>query len=132
MDAHRLLGAFILATVVATACGGGGDSPTGATNNNGNGTPTTPTTPSTPGANQVIATSGSVFNPSSLAVPTGTTVTFTFESVQHNVVFDTKAGAPANIAASSSTSVTRTFTAAGSYPYQCTIHSGMQGAVTVN
>ena len=126
MNAHRLLAGFVVATVVATACGGGGDSPTGTTNNNGNGTPTAPT------ANQVIATSGSVFNPSSLSVSTGTTVNFTFESVTHNVTFDSKPGAPANIGDTYSSSATRTFATAGSYPYQCTIHSGMRGTVTEN
>lgn len=132
MNVHRMLGGLVLATVVCTACGGGsagGDSPTSPSNNNGPGTPATPTTP---GTNQIIATSASVFSPASLAVSAGTTVTYTFESVEHNVVFDNVSGAPANIGSTTSASVTRTFGTKGSFPYQCTIHSGMRGTVTAN
>lgn len=132
MNVHRMLGGLALATAVCTACGGGGaggDSPTSPSDYNGSGTPTSP---AAPGTNQVIATSTSVFTPAALTVATGTTVTFTFESVTHNVTFDSKAGAPSNIGDTYGASATRTFAAAGSFPYQCTIHSGMRGTVTVN
>lgn len=134
MNVHRMLGGLALATVVCTACGGGsgGDSPTSPSNTNGNGAGAGTGTPATPGANQVIATAGSAFNPTSLTVPAGTTVTFTFESVLHDVVFDNVTGAPANIDAAASTSVSRTFATKGAFGFNCTIHAGMRGTVTVN
>lgn len=131
MNVHRMLGGLVLATVVCTACGGGsagGDSPTSPTDYNGG----TPATPATPGANQVIASSASAFSPASLTVAAGTTVTFTFESVSHDVVFDNVSGAPADIGSTAAASVTRIFATKGTFPYQCTIHSGMRGTVTAN
>jgi plastocyanin len=51
--------------------------------------------------------------------------------VQHNVTFDAAAGAPANIADRTSGGDSRTFMTAGIFDYQCTIHPGMNGQVTV-
>ena len=60
-------------------------------------------------------------------------VTFAFGSVAHDVFFDDDpAGAPASIpGAVSNTSVARTFTTAGEYTFDCHIHPGMRGSVTV-
>lgn len=128
MTVHRMIaGLFVL--LLAACGGGGGNSPTGPTNSTGN---TSGTGNTAPGANQVIATSASVFNPVSLTVTKGTTVTFTFESVEHNVTFDATTGAPANIGNTSNGSVARTFSNAGSFGYQCTLHSGMRGTIVVN
>ena len=130
MNVHRMLGGLIVA-VVCAACGGGagGNSPTSPSDYNGAGTPATPAAPS---PNTVIASSASAFSPASLTVAAGTTVTFTFEGVTHNVVFDNVSGVPANIEPTYSESVRRTFATKGTFPYQCTIHSGMTGTVTVN
>jgi plastocyanin len=131
MNVQRMLGLVLVAAVCA-ACGGGsgGNSPTSPSNNNGSGTPAA--TPATPASNQVIATSESTFNPTALTVTAGTAVTFTFEGVTHDVVFDNVTGAPADISNTAGTSVSRTFASRGTFPFQCTIHSGMRGAVTVN
>ncbi len=56
-------------------------------------------------------------------------MTWTF-AAQHNVNFST-AGAPANIDNTSSGAVTRLFPNAGTFQYQCTLHSGMTGTVVV-
>ena len=130
MNVHRMIGGLVVA-VLCTACGGGsgGNTPTSPSDYNGAGTPATPATPS---ANTVIASSASVFTPPALSVAAGTTVTFTFEGVTHNVTFDNVSGAPANIDATYSASVARMFVTKGTFPYQCTIHSGMTGTVTVN
>jgi plastocyanin len=63
----------------------------------------------------------------------GGTATFEFGSLGHNVFFDNApAGAPANITAvTTNQSVTRTFTTAGTYNYNCHIHPGMKGVVVV-
>jgi plastocyanin len=127
---HLKSQAGLLALVFLAACGGGGSSysPTSPVSTGGGNSGTN----STPGTNEIIATSGNAFNPASLTVAKGTTVTFTFQAVEHNVTFANVTGAPANIGNTASTSVTRVFATAGTFGYQCTIHSGMQGTVTVN
>ena len=117
------------ALLVVVACGGGGgNGPTGGTTSNYPGTTPDPTN-TTP--NSVNATASSTFDPASLTVPKGTTVTFTFLSVTHNVTFDAASGAPANIPSMSGGSITRTFSASGTFGYQCTLHNGMRGTVIV-
>jgi plastocyanin len=53
-----------------------------------------------------------------------------FGSVTHTVHFDTGPSLPDSIGASTNTSVSRTFTAAGTYNYHCTIHN-ITGVVVV-
>ncbi len=127
---RRILTTAPLLLLIAACSGGGGGStsPTGTTGTTSGGG----NTPTTPGTNQVLATNGNVFNPSSLTVTKGTDVSFTFSAVTHNVTFDVRAGAPANIGNTSNQTVTRNFGTAGSFPYQCTIHSGMTGTIVVN
>ena len=137
MKAHHQLGSLVLVVVLSAACGGGGgNSPTSpATPSSPAPTvtpPSAPTPPAAPATNEVIATSANTFSPASLTVAKGTTVTFTFQDVTHDVAFDATTGAPANIAASSSTAVQRLFATAGAFGYQCTLHPGMRGTVTVN
>jgi len=120
------LAAALLA--VAACGGGGGNGPTGSTTSSYPGSPSDPTNTT---ANSVNATTSSTFDPAALTVAKGTTVTFTFASVTHNVTFDAVSGAPANIPSTSGASVTRTFSTAGSFGYQCTLHGGMRGTVTV-
>jgi plastocyanin len=71
------------------------------------------------------------FSPTPDTVAAGTVVTFQFGSVAHNVVFAASPNAPANIPASMNTSVDRTFSAAGTYNYMCTIH-GFSGVLAVH
>ncbi|MDP1891591.1 MAG: cupredoxin domain-containing protein [Gemmatimonadaceae bacterium] len=123
--------AAVAALALLSACGGGGGgdgSPTAPNNN----TPGTPSTPSTPGANEVLATTGNAFSPSTLTVSRGTTVTFTFQATQHNVNFASVAGAPANISNTANSGVQRLFATAGTFGYDCSLHSGMSGTVIVN
>jgi len=74
---------------------------------------------------------GNTFSPSSVTIASGGTVTWTFGAVDHNVTFSAT-GSPANIPTTRNVSVPRTFPNAGSFPYDCTIHSGMVGTVVVN
>jgi plastocyanin len=70
------------------------------------------------------------FNPSALSVPVNSTVTWQWNSsgVEHNVTFQD--GSPG--ASSRATgSFPRIFSAAGNFPYLCTLHPGMSGQVTV-
>jgi plastocyanin len=107
----------------------------------GCGSSTNPNAPSTTGpgttpvsAAQVNATPSLAFTPATIALTAGGTVTFVFSSVGHNVFFDNDpTGAPAAIGGvNANTSVQRTFPVAGTYNYNCHIHPGMHGTITVS
>jgi plastocyanin len=85
-----------------------------------------------PAAATVQATAAAVFTPANATVRVGGTVTWAFGTLGHNVTFEDVPGAPADIGgANTSTNIPRTFPTAGTYDYECTLHPGMQGSVTV-
>lgn len=69
------------------------------------------------------------FNPSSSTIAAGGEVTWTWDpaSSGHNVTFATGP----NSATQTTGTFSRTFTTSGSYPYECTIHPGMDGTIIV-
>jgi plastocyanin len=82
-----------------------------------------------------IALKNLAFEPKAVTVPVGTTVTWVNQDAfAHTVTAGTR-GSPsgvfdsANLAAGASFSFT--FTKAGTFPYFCAIHAGMDGTVTV-
>ena len=77
----------------------------------------------------VNATAASQFEPRTVAVTPGGTVTWSF-AILHNVQF-TGAGAPANIPDRGTGSEARQFNTAGTFNYNCGIHPGMSGTVVV-
>lgn len=79
---------------------------------------------------EVTATPILTFNPSTVDIPAGGSVTWTFEAT-HNVTFTPGPGAPPNIGDTPTGSVSRTFATAGTFTYTCTIH-GMVGTVVVH
>ena len=97
----------------------------------GGGTPTT--------ANVAMTKTGDgygsdvhAFNPSGVTIVRSGTVTWTNNTgLVHNVTFGPATGAPANIPDLGEGSVGRSFTAVGTFGYQCTNHSGMTGQVVV-
>jgi plastocyanin len=82
-----------------------------------------------PGANEVWL-QNRAFTPASITVAVGTTVKWTNkDSYTHNVTSSTavfNSGSMGNGAI-----FTFQFTAAGTYPYTCTLHPGMAGTVIV-
>jgi plastocyanin len=72
------------------------------------------------------------FNPSAIKVASGAVVTWTNnDGFAHNVTFDGGAvAASGSIDAGVAKALTMP-TAAGTYTYKCTIHSGMTGSVQV-
>jgi len=119
----------VLAVLVAAACGGGGgDSPT----NPGNpGSPGNPGGPSTsPQQTSSVTVGNNLFSPANIQVAVGTTVTWTWDAsaITHNVTFGDGVGSGDKAAGAT---FTRTFSAAGTFQYQCTLHSGMTGSVLV-
>jgi plastocyanin len=90
-----------------------------------------PSSPSTGGSNTVTV-GNNLFSPADLSVAPGTTVTWEWaaDAVDHNVTFDDGEHSPTQ----SSGTFPRTFAAAGTFPYHCTIHGAavMHGTVTVS
>jgi plastocyanin len=87
------------------------------------------TSPSTtPGE---VSVGNTVFSPADVSVTPGTTVTWRWApgAVEHNVTFDDGEHSPSQ----SSGTYSRSFAAAATYPYHCTIHGAavMHGTVTV-
>ena len=130
------------ALIALAACGGsaattqptaGGTSPAGATatagGGGGAGAAADVTCNSGSGGTAVSIVDFS-FQPATSTADSNKTVTWTNNgAATHTVTFDN--GKDCGSVASGAT-VTVTFSAAGSYPYHCTIHSSMKGTVTVS
>lgn len=74
---------------------------------------------------------GDTFAPFQVSIPVGGTVRWEFPQRAHNVIFEKKPGAPADIQRTANATVSRTFALAGTFPYDCTLHPGMAGEVVV-
>jgi plastocyanin len=71
------------------------------------------------------------FNPSAITAKVGDTVTFTNgDSAGHTATLDDGSCFTPTIASGKSDGLT--FTAAGTYPFHCSIHSTMKGTITVS
>ena len=85
------------------------------------------------GATQVQALPSLAFSPAGVSIALGSSVTWVFGSVGHNVTFDAIDGHPADIpGTNANTSVSRVFGTAGRFDYHCTIHPTMTGYVIVS
>jgi plastocyanin len=73
------------------------------------------------------------FDPSNVDIASGGTVNFNWNpGVTHNVTWAAPPATVPNLSDRSSGSASVTFTQAGTYNYQCTIHPGMSGSVVVH
>jgi plastocyanin len=83
-------------------------------------------------ATKTVTLKDIAFSPKSLTVSKGATVAFAFRdgSTTHNVT-STGARRFKTIPNRSSGSVARTFRRAGTYRYECTLHPGMTGRISV-
>jgi len=118
--------ALSAAGVVLLAACGGSTSPYGG-GGGGGGT-------CTPTASKVCMTNALSFNPSTLTITAGTTVTWQNGSITHTVTSD--AGSAQTFDSGNignGGTFTQTFNTAGTYAYHCKIHvaSGMTGTITV-
>jgi len=97
-------------------------------------TPTSPTTSSSTPAGPAAATASitiprgtTAFTPANATIAVGGTVTWkNDDTVDHN---STASAWSAQLAPGAQ--FTRTFAAAGAFPYVCTLHAGMTGTITV-
>ena len=121
MRAPSLL-VLLLAASALAACGGG---------DSGNDTGVDPNPPGTAVAVDTVFMPGDNFSPPSLTLTRGGTVWFDFPARAHNVIFERRTGAPADIQPTSGRLVSRTFATAGTFPYDCTLHPGMVGEIIV-
>ena len=80
----------------------------------------------------VGASGANSFSPAEVDITSGGMVNFTWNGVTHNVTFINPPGSVSNVTDRSSGSVSVTFPQVGTYNYVCTLHSGMQGIVTVH
>jgi plastocyanin len=137
MRAHGFIVGLAAALVagVAACSSSTAPSPNGGTGGGTSGTSSNTITASstTTGGGAYGSGSGGnyFFSPTPDTVAAGTSVTYMFGSVAHNVHFSAVAGAPDSIQTSSNTSVSRTFPTAGTYNYMCTIHH-FSGIVVVH
>lgn len=109
----RIASSACLLAVITASCGGSHD--TGITDPN----------------TTLVEMPGNAFSPFNAIIKVNGTVSFDFPGDEHDVTFITKAGAPANIPVTKSKVVMRTFTTVGVFPYDCKVHPGMSGQVTV-
>jgi plastocyanin len=79
-----------------------------------------------------VGSGGDVFSPDQTDIKAGGTVTFTWAAGPHNVTFSAPPASVPNSGDRSSGTFPVTFAQAGTYNYQCTIHAGMKGSVTVH
>jgi plastocyanin len=94
---------------------------------------TTPATPASSAVPDVITIKNFAFNPETLTVRTGTTVTWVNQDEAIHQV-DTDSGVPVTFTSPSldkGSSYEFTFTQPGTYSYHCTIHTEMKGTIIV-
>jgi plastocyanin len=87
-----------------------------------------PSEPTDGGADATVAVQNNLFNPSAVTVPVNGIVAWQWNSggVAHNVTF-----ADGSSGDRTSGTFERTFSTAGTFNYQCTLHPGMTGSVAV-
>ena len=115
--------------VVAAGCGGDDN---GGGGGGGGGEQKQPATSGGGGGKTVDVTMKDIqFNPKTVTVPVGGTVKWTNDdSVGHDVTgSDFKSGAAGGL--SGGDTFEQSFKKAGTFKYECTVHPGMEGTVTV-
>src|SRR5258708_8758723 len=91
-------------------------------------------TPATAATKDTIFLLANTFSPPVLTIAKNTSVSFSFGgNVEHNVIFRATdpSGGPPNIQNRTSGVVVLTFAATGAFDFDCTVHPGMSGTITV-
>ena len=85
-----------------------------------------------PLTNEIVGqTVAFVWSPSTVAIARTGTVTFTFGTLGHSVLFSPASGAPANLGVTTNASIPVHFNTAGNFAFECGVHPGMTGTVIV-
>jgi plastocyanin len=87
----------------------------------------------TPPTSAAVSLQNLAFNPDSVVVQSGGTVTWTWNdgTIQHNVTFTSGPARPPDSPTQASGTFSPPLTTVGTYGYHCTIHPTMTGSVTV-
>lgn len=121
----------VLSAITMSACGNGPPPPSGGAGGGGSvgkGAPSGLGTPTT----SVQATADLKFDPKGTTVKTGDVIQWTNSgSVPHNVTFDSYQDLTSATLQQSDTWQVH-ITKAGTYPYHCTFHPGMDGQIIVS
>ena len=82
-----------------------------------------------------VFTLNTAFSPTTVQLNLGDTVRYNIVKASngegHDVTFDAKAGAPANIPVTLNATISRVFNTRGTFHYNCFVHPGMSGDVVV-
>jgi plastocyanin len=119
------LSLILLTALLLTACGAKTVTPAGTL-------PPIPTdtSPAVLSGNVNVAISGFAFNPPSLNITVGTTITWTNQdSTTHNVKADDNSWGSNDL--NKGDTFSYTFNQAGTYSYHCGFHANMKGTITV-
>ena len=115
----------VCAVIFAASCSGSGSDVTGTTSTDTFGGSATATLVS-------VTMPNLVYNPNHIDIARNGVVNFVFSSIAHDVRFGGNAQAPNDILVTSNTTVSRTFTNAGTFTFLCTLHANMTGVVVVH
>ncbi len=78
-----------------------------------------------------VSIEGFAFSPADITAKVGQTITFTNgDSAPHTATLDDGSCTTPNISGGASDGLT--FTAAGTYPFHCAVHSSMKGTITIS
>jgi len=124
---------MILALAALVACGGGGSNATGPGTTGGSNTGGNNTGGTGAVATTAVDMKNLAFAPGAIKVGSGATVTWTNQDgVTHNVTFDNAVVPPSGPVTAGTAKALTMPTAAGTYPYHCTLHgTAMSGSVQV-
>ena len=99
------------------------------------GSDTSPTPPAGGNKSFDVFALSNAFSPNFVQITAGDTVRFNIVPASngegHDVTFDAKTGAPANIKVTLNGTFPRVFTTRGTFHYNCFVHPGMSGDVQV-
>lgn len=121
--------ALAFAVILATAACSGASSPTPAATA-GQASGAASAAPSS-GTGNAVSIAGFNFQPATITISAGTTVTWTNnDNASHTVTADDGSFSSDRLA--SGATFSHTFATAGTFTYHCSIHSSMKGTVIVN
>jgi plastocyanin len=131
-DKLRAVSLVLILVLWATACGSPSVAPTSQPGVQPTSAPTSQPAvqPTSAGGEVEVAITNFSFEPAQVSVPVGTTVKWTNkDNVPHTVTSATRDWDSGSLSIGQSFS--HTFTQAGTFAYQCTVHPTMKGTITV-
>lgn len=126
----KQIGSIVVVAMLSVfiACGGGGGGGGGIVSP----PPPPPPPPPTTCPDFTLCMRSSFFEPTTITIAKGTTVSFQNNSgVDHNIVFDNTTSGASDVGPISSGTVVRQINTTGAFGVHCLIHAGMKATITV-